>query len=194
MYYKGERMEGPNSPNTDFHGNGRAIRKELRRRIPSNRRVRVLDVGTGMGQTTAFLVRHLSAKSEIWTVDPSEEVLERARASLGKKGSKVSFVRASADKLDFADGFFDAVISVMVMHHLEDARAVLAELCRVLRRGGRLLIVDYKPDAARVLEFRSRHEEGDFLEPKLAEKIIAELGLTHSLSDFGLWYLIDARR
>ena len=194
MYYKGEKMEGPSSPSTDFHGNGRAIRKELGRRIPSNRRIRVLDVGTGMGQTTAFLLRHLSTKSEIWTVDPSDEVLAGARTSLGKKGSRVRFVKGSADRLYFADSFFDVIASVMVMHHLLDARAVLTELARVLTNGGRLLIVDYKPDAAHQLEFHSRHEERDFLKPSIAREAIQDLGLACDVKDFGLWYLLDARK
>jgi len=195
LYYKGEKMtEGPSSPNTDFHGYGKEIRRELRRRISPNRKVRALDVGTGMGQNIALLIGYLSKNSEIWTIDPSDEVLVSVKASLGKKGSRVNFVKASADRLDFADGFFDLIVSVMVMHHIEDARAVLRELGRVMRSGARLLIVDYKPDAAHELEFHIRHEEKDFLEPRLAGDMIRKLGLACTVNDFGLWYLLDARK
>jgi ubiquinone/menaquinone biosynthesis C-methylase UbiE len=194
MYYKGEKMEGPVFPNTDFHGYGRAIRKELRNRIATRRKVRVLDVGTGLGQNTAFLLRHLSNNSEIWTVDPSEEVLAGARASLGRKASRVNFVQANAERLDFADGFFDVVVSVMVLHHVEDAQAVLAELSRVLKKAGRLLLVDYTPEAANRLEFHTRHEKRDFFEPKIVGATLRRLGLACREADFGNWYLIDARK
>jgi len=193
MYYKGEKMESPVFPNTDFHGYGRAIRKELRNRIATRRKLRVLDVGTGLGQNMTFLLRHLSNNSEIWTIDPSEEVLAGARASLGKKASRVNFVQASAERLDFADGFFDMVVSVMVLHHVEDAQVVLTELARVLKKGGRLLLVDYSPEAANRLEFHTRHEKRDFFEPKIVGATLRRLGLACSEADFGIWYIIDAR-
>ncbi len=194
MYYKGEKVEATGSPNTDFHGYGKAIRKELRKMIPSRKRIRVLDVGTGMGQNTAFLLRQLSGDSEIWTVDPSEEILVNAKASLGRKASKIRFVQASADKLGFADGFFDAVVSVMVMHHVEDALAVLKELARVLKTGGRLLIVDYEPEASQELEFQTRHKEKDFFEPEIIRTAAKKLGLHVKVEEFGLWYIVDARK
>ena len=112
MHYKGEKMETGASPNTDFHGFGEQIRGELAARIPSGKELRVLDVGTGFGLNVAFLAQHLSTKSTIWTVDPSEEVLENVRSELGAKiVARVKFIKASADKLDFEDGFFDFVVS-----------------------------------------------------------------------------------
>jgi ubiquinone/menaquinone biosynthesis C-methylase UbiE len=198
MYYKGEKMEGTASPaNTDFHGHGEAIRRVLRERIPSKRRMRVLDVGTGLGLNTAFLAGHISNNSEIWTIDPSEEVLANVRVALGNKkkaASRVNFVRASAENLDFPDGFFDVIVSVMVMHHLEDARAVLKELTRVLADGGRLLIADYKPEASHELEFQTRHKEADFFAPEFIRAVTAKLGLAPHLAESELWYLVDARK
>ncbi len=178
----------------DFHGYGKEIRKELRKRIPSRRKVKVLDVGTGVGQNATFLARHLSSNSEIWSIDPSGEVLASARTALGKKASRIRFVQASADKLDFADSSFDVVVSVMVMHHIEDPQAVLKELTRVLKSGGRLLVVDYKPEAAHELEFQSRHQEQDFFEPTMIGATVEKLGLANKAEDFGLWYLVDARK
>jgi len=182
------------SQNTDLHGYGGEIRKELGKRVPKGKRLKVLDVGTGFGINVAFLARRLSKGSEIWTVDPSEEVLKNVKSALGDGGAPVNFVEATADDLDFADGFFDLVVSVMVLHHLEKLRPALREMSRVLKPGGAIVIVDYKPEASHELEFATRHEEKDFSSPELVAKAMGRLGMKARAFDFGLWYLVDAKK
>jgi len=183
------------SQNTDLHGYGEEIRKELGKRIPKGKKLKALDVGTGFGINAAFLARRLPKGSEIWTVDPSKEVLAQAKASLDGEGPNlVNFVEASADDLDFADGFFELVVSVMVLHHLEKIQAALKEMARVLKPGGILVVVDYKPEASHELEFRTRHEEKDFFSPDGVVKGIGTVGMKARPSDFGLWYLVEARK
>jgi len=183
------------SPNTDLHGYGGAIRKELGKRIPRNKRLRVLDVGTGFGINVAFLSRRLQKGSEIWTVDPSKEVLADVKANLGGEGSsRVNFVEASADDLDFGEGFFDVVVSVMVLHHIEKLQPALKEMARVLKPGGRLIIIDYKPEASHELEFRTRHDESDFFKPEAVARAVGRLGFHGRPNDFGLWYLVEAKK
>jgi ubiquinone/menaquinone biosynthesis C-methylase UbiE len=194
LYYKGEKM-GKTSSNTDLHGFGPQIRSELAARIPFDRKLRVLDVGTGFGLNVAFLTRHLSESSKIWTVDPSKEVLDNVRSDLGSKaGPTVEFVKASADRLDLENDFFDFAVSVMVMHHIDSIEPVLEELVRVVKGGGGLLIVDFYPKAARTLEFQTRHKERDFFKPTTIKKQLEKAATDIKAVDFGLWYLVEATK
>ena len=194
FYYKGGKMVVA-SRNTDLHGNGEAIRGELGKRIPRGRKLKVLDVGTGFGINVAFLARWLYKGSEVWTVDPSKEVLANVRAALDEESARlVRFAVATADDLDFEDGFFDVVVSVMVLHHIERLQPALGEMSRVLKPGGRLLVVDYKPEASHELQFQTRHEEEDFFGPAAVAEGVGRLGMKGREKDFGLWYLVEARK
>jgi SAM-dependent methyltransferase len=92
---------------------------------------RVVDVGCGPGALTAELVARLGAES-VAAVDPSEPFVAAARAR--NPGADVR--RASAEKLPFADGTFDAALAQLVVHFMSDPVAGLAEMARVTRPGG----------------------------------------------------------
>jgi SAM-dependent methyltransferase len=92
---------------------------------------RVLDLGCGKGRFAAHLAR---LGAEVVGLDLSAAMLARA-AGLDR-------VRASARRLPFADGVFDAVVAIEVIEHVGAVDAVLDEARRVLRPGGRLAIVD----------------------------------------------------
>jgi len=183
------------SRNTDLHGYGEEIRGELGRLIPRGKKLKVLDVGTGFGINVAFLARWLPKGSAVWTVDPSKEVLADVKAALDEESARlVRFAVATADDLDFEDGFFDYVVSVMVLHHIEKLQPALKEMARVLKPGGTLVVVDYKPEASHELEFRTRHEESDFFEPEAVVRGIGRLGMKGTPKDFGVWYLVQAKK
>lgn len=194
FHYKGEKMAVA-SCNSDLHGQGDAIRAELGRRIPRGKELKVLDVGTGFGINVAFLAGWLSKGSAVWTVDPSKEVLADVKAALDEESARlVRFAVATADDLDFEDGYFDYVVSVMVLHHIEKLQPALREMARVLKQGGTLVVVDYKPEASHELEFKSRHEEADFFEAAAVAKGLGRLGMKGTQHDFGLWYLVEAKK
>ncbi len=102
------------------------------------------DVGFGGG---ALLERLLATGAKrLAGVDVAQAMVERARARFGER---VELVQASATALPFADRSFDGLTSVSVVHFWADLGAPLAELARVLRPGGRLVLVFEEPEQLR---------------------------------------------
>ncbi len=100
-----------------------------------------LDVGCGTGVLAARLA---GAGYEMVGVDPSEGMLEVMRA----RSPAVRAVAASGTSLPFEDDSFDLVLTVAVMHHIAEPEAVrqtLAEMVRVVKPGGRVLVWDHNP-------------------------------------------------
>ncbi len=92
----------------------------------------VLDVGAGEGQ----VARALAAEgASVVGVDPSRSQLDAAVARGGGPG----YLRAKAERLPFRSGRFAAVVICLVLEHIDDAEAALAETGRVLAPGGVLL-------------------------------------------------------
>jgi SAM-dependent methyltransferase len=92
---------------------------------------RALDVGCGPGALTAELVVRLGPAA-VTAVDPSQSFVAAARA----RNPGVDVQQASAEKLPFPDGEFDAALAQLVVHFMADPVAGLAEMARVTRRGG----------------------------------------------------------
>jgi len=194
VFYKGRKMPAT-SPNTDLHGYGESIRKELGKRIPRGARLKVLDVGTGFGINVAFLAGRLSKDGEIWSVDPSKEALKAVKAGLAEElQDRVRFAHATADDLDFPGRLFDVAVSVMVLHHMGRLRPALKEMARVLKPGGTMVLVDYKPEASHNLEFKSLHEEKDFFDLATVTREIARLGMRARPQNHRVWYLVEAAK
>lgn len=100
---------------------------------------RVLDVGCGTGRLLAKLRKAFPA-AELCGVDASGPMIEVAQAKPELRGVRLEVALASA--LPFDDGSFDAALTTMSFHHWEDQAAGLRDVARVLRPGGRLLVVD----------------------------------------------------
>ena len=77
-------------------------------------------------------------------MDPSPEMVARARRKAGKAGARVHFETAAVEALPFPDAVFDAVLSTLMLHHLteEGRRQGLGEIARVVKPGGRFIAVD----------------------------------------------------
>jgi SAM-dependent methyltransferase len=100
---------------------------------------RILDVGSGAGQIARHLVKYADPEATITCVDLSVRMLLRARMRV--KSNRVAHLAADLACLPFADASFDSVTCGYVLEHLPDARTGLAELARVLRPGGRMLLM-----------------------------------------------------
>jgi SAM-dependent methyltransferase len=97
---------------------------------------RALDVGTGAGALALSLAPIVR---EVVGVDRVTELLALARE---RAPANVTFVEGDAEHLPFDDGSFDLAGTLRTLHHVPRPELVLAELVRVTRPGGRLLVVD----------------------------------------------------
>src|SRR5437763_1510553 len=106
------------------------------------RRLRLLDVGCGTGRFLDFC-KQAWPRLPVAGLDMSEAYLAEARRHL-KNSCWVDFVLGKAEALPFADASHDAVTSVFVFHELppQVRRDAFRELSRVVKRGGRLVIID----------------------------------------------------
>lgn len=99
----------------------------------------ILDVGSGAGQIAQHLLKYADPGTEIVCTDLSRQMLHRARLRL--KSSRPDLVTADLEHLPFADGSFDGVTCGYVLEHLPDPRPGLSEIARVMRKGGRMLLL-----------------------------------------------------
>lgn len=109
----------------------------------------VLDVGCGTGTLAMIAKQRVGETGRVFGIDPSVQMIGRARRKAAKRGLAIDFQVGAIEQLAFPDQSFDAVLSSFMMHLLPDdlKRHGLAEVARVLKPGGRLLVVDTKrPD------------------------------------------------
>lgn len=97
---------------------------------------RALDVGTGAGALALALAPHVR---EVVGLDPVPELLELARA---RALPNTDFVEGDGTELPFSDGDFDLAGTHRTLHHVARPDRVVAELARVTRAGGHVLVVD----------------------------------------------------
>jgi len=98
----------------------------------------VLDLGTGTGSTAAELA---TGVERVIGVDREQAMLEAAAARC-EDLDNVDLIRANLDDLPLPDDCIDAALCMLVLHHVVDVGAVLCEACRVLKPGGRLVVLD----------------------------------------------------
>ena len=104
----------------------------------------VLDVGCGTGTLLIEAAKRVGPNGSAHGIDASGQMIAYARRKAARQGVTAKFVEGSADDLPFPDASFDAVFCTLMLHHLPDAMqmATIMEIRRVLRPGGRMVIVD----------------------------------------------------
>ena len=106
----------------------------------STRGLSVLEIGCGMGTDGA---RFAKAGANYTGVDLTDAAVELARKRFQVSGLKGEFRVADAERLDFPDASFDLVYSHGVLHHTPDIEAAVREIHRVLKPGGRAMVMLY---------------------------------------------------
>jgi arsenite methyltransferase len=111
-------------------------RRVTREALAVQPREKVLDIGSGPGLLAAELA---DEGADVLGVDPSESMLAMARR---REIPRATFETGDALSLPVADASFDAAVSTQVLEYVEDVADALREAHRVLRPGGRLLVLD----------------------------------------------------
>ena len=103
---------------------------------------RLLDVGCGTGDVVRALAGLVGSHGLVVGIEPSATMLDEARRRTGKTSRHVDFRSGDIVRLDFDDATFHGVTCERVFQHLDTPNAALAELVRVTRRGGRIVVID----------------------------------------------------
>jgi SAM-dependent methyltransferase len=105
----------------------------------------LLDVGCGTGTLAIAAAALVGAAGRVAGIDPAPRQIARARSKARRAGVSVGFRMGVIEALPFSEGSFDVVTSTLVMHHLPEdlKRQGLAEMARVLKAGGRLVVADF---------------------------------------------------
>src|SRR6185503_9479402 len=136
-----------------MHVDSGAIDNALKQLVLGSEVKDLLDIGTG----SVLQLVGGEVKAAIG-VDLSREMLQVARANLNRAQLGNCQVRqADMYQLPFPPGSFDAVTMHMVLHFAEEPARVLAEAARVLRPGGRIVVVDFARHAMTALAEEHRH-------------------------------------
>lgn len=109
----------------------------------------VLDVCCGTGNLTLTAKSYAGPNGKVHGIDAAPEMIEAARKNAARARLEVAFDVGLAEQLAFPDASFEVVISRLAIHHLPGdlKHKAFAEMLRVLRPGGRLLIADFTPPA-----------------------------------------------
>lgn len=133
---------------------------------------RVLDAGCGTGRFTAALADQTAAAI---AVDPDPDMLRLARAR-----TTGGCIRSAAEYLPFPDDSFDLTLAVTVLEFVADPSAAVAELARVTRGGGRIIIGALNPHSPWGLANRRRLRAGVWCHARFLDRSeLRSLGAPH---------------
>ena len=141
---------------------------------------KVLDVGCGTGTLAIEVARRVGRMGEVAGVDPGTEQIARARSKGARRNLPIDFQIGVIENLPFPDQTFDVVLSSLMMHHLPDSlkHQGLAEIARVLKPGGRLVIADFKRKKDRQGQATRFHAGGSSMQGLAV--MVSDAGFEHT--------------
>ncbi len=161
-------------------------REEFRRSLRASAGESILDLGSGPGFLACELAQEVGATGRVVAVDISSDMnsIASKRISAAGLAGRVEILEGDATALAFADATFDAAVSMQVVEYLAEPDAALRQLVRVLRPGGRLVIIDTDWDslvwaatdrhrAARIAAAWNEHLPDPYLPRSLAPRLRA---------------------
>lgn len=134
-----------------FLRSGSFYRRWVQQRHGLKPGMRVLDVACGTGLVAVEAAKILGSAENITCLDPSEGMLAVARKKLA-----ATFVQGRAEAMPFADNSFDFLTMGYALRHVTDLESTFREYLRVLRPGGKVLILEVTKPASRVGNFGFR--------------------------------------
>ena len=104
---------------------------------------RILDVAGGTGDLSLAFARKVGKTGQVWLTDINNSMLINGRDRLCNKGFLIPVAQCDAEKLPFPDDYFDCVSVAFGLRNMTHKDAALSEMRRVLRPGGRLLVLEF---------------------------------------------------
>ena len=173
-------------------------KKQFERLLPSNKNLKVLDIGTGPGFFTIILEE--LGYTNITGIDVSEKMLEVAKENIqkyGKKNSRIQLIQMDAQKLEFKPESFDIIVSRNLTWNLEKPQQAYSEWLRVLKPNGALFIFDanwyaFLQNESLAKEFEAKRQQaieekledywqGEGVDEEKMDWIVQQLPLTYQL-------------
>ena len=173
-------------------------KKQFERLLPSNKNLKVLDIGTGPGFFTIILEE--LGYTNITGIDVSEKMLEVAEENIqkyGKKNSRIQLIQMDAQSLEFKPKSFDIIVSRNLTWNLEKPQQAYSEWLRVLKPNGALFIFDanwyaFLKNESLAKEFEAKRQQaieekledywqGEGVDEEKMDWIVQQLPLTYQL-------------
>src|SRR3990167_5076747 len=106
---------------------------------------RILDVASGSGDLVKLFAERVGSEGQVVATDINESMLIRGRDRLTDKGivGNVTYVQANAECLPFVDNYFDCITIAFGLRNVTDQAAALRSMYRVLKPGGKLLVLEF---------------------------------------------------
>jgi len=150
-----------------LHVDDREVERALVELLPLAGSRELLDIGTGTGRMLEILAPRVEYAVG---VDLSREMLNVARANLARAALRnCSLRQGDMYQLPLPGDSFDAAIIHQVLHYADRPGEVIAEAARVLRPGGRLVIVDFAPHALENLRLEQAHRRLGFADDEITD-------------------------
>lgn len=156
---------------------------------------RVLDIGCGTGSLTIKLAGLSAMKSDSLVIglDAAPKMIEVSRGK-SKKTANIRFDLAAAENLPYENEYFDCAVSGFFFHHINFGlkKAALDEAWRVLKRNGRLIILDVDTPLNRFGAFCAWAGYFLFRQEEIRENIEGKLKEVFNLSRFRSWHRVSS--
>ena len=104
---------------------------------------RVLDIAGGTGDLSTLFWEQVGRTGEVWLTDINNSMLTIGRDRLLDEGAAVSAAQCDAEKLPFPDDYFDCISVAFGLRNMTHKDVALREMLRVLRPGGRLIVLEF---------------------------------------------------
>lgn len=170
--------------NVGFFGSGHFHRRRSLQLAGLKAGMDVIDVACGTGAVTRAIMEIVAGKGRVLGVDPSEGMIAEAR-----KNVSAEFVVGRAEQLPSGDAAFDFLSMGYALRHVEDLSVAFREYRRVLRPGGRLLILEISRPASALGMAFTRLYFRNFL-PWLSRIVTGSTDAREMMAYF--WETIDA--
>jgi 2-polyprenyl-3-methyl-5-hydroxy-6-metoxy-1,4-benzoquinol methylase len=138
----------------------------------------VADFGCGTGTLSVSMARWAR---HVWAIDQNPEALQQAKERAAREGlTNIQFLREDLHRLSLPGGESDLVVISQSLHHVDSPASVLTEAARLLKPGGRLVVLELMPHEERWVLERLGHKHLGFA-PEFIEAALTQAGF-HSLT------------